>query len=441
VTAAARTPSILGRFPQHLQADDPGKLFASVVDGLAFELDVKSSQLRRVRRSRAIADADEEPDLLLIAGLHGLRRQDFEILRRRLAAVQQAYGARLDHLRETIRAVVGLHRRGSGTIGALLGAAAAYLRLAVDNVVDADDDFWHVATCSDRLTPSDELDVIALEENPFQPKEIDPSPRRHGERFHTLRSGFDLVPVAVRIVGVEDRTVMPMIVNRDTGRGLVYVQSVPDGEELRFEADGRVTLGGTSAGRLAYAFHGAVFADADARDDRDFAFDGEATFAVTEPAPDAFEPGAVFPHSEALLPPPTMAVGETRWAFFVRAAHYAGDGGVLPLPTLVAGVFDASVFEPAGDAAAKIGFAWQDREPFAATLWVPKRFAELDGENQVPVREVLRLLLDRHRAAGIHVYVKYADDSWGLGVGVLREQGSAEPIGTVVAGTRLPETT
>ena len=51
-----------------------------------------------------------------------------------------------------------------------------------------------------------------------------------------------------------------MVVNLDTGFGVSTTVSVPDGEDLRFERDGRVTLSGASVARLSYTFQGAVFA-------------------------------------------------------------------------------------------------------------------------------------------------------------------------------------
>ncbi len=136
-----------------------------------------------------------------------------------------------------------------------------------------------------------------------------------------------------------------------------------------------------------------------------------------------------------------MAVGESRWAFFVRDAHYGSTEEGAPdepaVPVFVAGVFDGSVFTPGADSAAFVGFAWQEREPFALRVWIPKRFAALDRDGELPVRERLRLLLDRHRAAGIHVYTSYADDRWSLGSGILRDPESENPLGTVVVGTRL----
>jgi len=55
----------------------------------------------------------------------------------------------------------------------------------------------------------------------------------------------------------------------------------------------------------------------------------------------------------------------------------------------------------------------------------------------VPVKERLRLLLDRHRAAGIHVYVDYAEDRWTVPSGLVRDAASDEPLGTVIVGTAL----
>src|SRR5439155_27343184 len=168
------------------------------------------------------------------------------------------------------------------------------------------------------------------------------------------------------------------------------------------------------------------FADADAVDRRDFVFDGvpdagpTATFAVTQPIDNGFDPDAVFPHADGLLQTASLVVGESRFAFFVREAHYGRDAAApadeLAVPVFEAGVFDSSVFEPdrsvGAPSSAKIGFSWQEHEPFAARLWIPLRFSTLDVDGEVPVKERLRLLLDRHRAAGIHVYVVFAYDWW-----------------------------
>ncbi len=68
-------------------------------------------------------------------------------------------------------------------------------------------------------------------------------------------------------------------------------------------------------------------------------------------------------------------------------------------------------------------------------VWLPAAFAALDVANSPTLREVVRLLLDRHRAAGVHVYVEHADPRWVLGTGVLRDLDSDDALGVVVAGT------
>jgi hypothetical protein len=530
VSPSARASAVLSRFPRHVDADAPGKRFAAVAEAPGQELDVKTSQLGRIRRAHALGDADQERDLLLLAGLHGFRAQDFDLLGRRLAAVRAlarvlddetagddavaaaleelpallgveagdvppfpgepdsdaargrltaalsalgGYGSELDQLRATIRAAIALQRSGNATVSALLGAAAAYLTLEVEDVTGEPERFWHLARCRDRLrlvrpeptgarpastVVEPEPDLLALEENPFEAKEIDPIPRRHGDRFRVVRGGLEPVTVAVRILGAEDRTVAPMVVNVDTGVGVAYLRQVPDGQELRFESDGRVTLEGASVAAFAFSFRGGVFADDDAlAPGRDFVFADEANpeatagrtaeFAVARPVEDAFEIGSAA-HAEELLDVETLALGESRWAFFVRVAHFgAGSGAesVFAIPAFSAGIFDESVYasdtgpaEPAGG----VGFDWQEREPFALTVWVPRRFATLDAEGELPVTERLRSLLDRHRAAGVHVYVRYADDRWTVGTGLVRELDATDPRGLVVAGTTVwPEET
>ena len=451
MSPTARTRTILEHFPAHLQAGDPGKLFIDVVDALSGELDVKSSQLGRTRRAHALGDADEPTDLRLLAALHGFRDGDFAVLRIRLAAPGRvvSYRDELELLRRSIATAIGLHRDGNGAVGTLLGAAAASLLLEIGRVEHVEGRYWHLAFCDDLLPPMagepPADDILALEENPFQPKEIDPIDRRHGDIFRVTRGGLEPVTVTVRVVGKGTRTVRPMVVNLDDGYGVSYAGSVPDGEELRFESDGRVTLAGASVARDSYAFRGGVFANLAASHPNDFklapAPEREATFAVTEPVADAFEPTGVFPHAEGLLEGSSMSLGESRWAFFVRAAHYGGGGETeaeqLTAPVFDAAVFDESVFTPGVEPSGAVGFDWQEREPFAATLWIPQRFAALDTDGETPVRERVRSFVERYRAAGVHIYAKYADDRWSIGSGLLRDLESTDPRGTVVVGTRV----
>lgn len=520
MTTSTRTPTILERFPRHLEADQPGKLFGTVVDALAGELDVKTTQLGRIRESHRLAEASER-DLLLHASLHGLRQQDFEILSERLAAagslrrkltkgagegadavkslkdalgllpdtfvawpgdgqdqgplhralesslaVLGSYESVLDLLRACLRTVIHLHRTGNGTVGAILGAAAAHLQLDLEKLGHSDDRFWHGARCRDRLrlalpgAPGSGLastaalpspDLLALEENPLRSREVAPQPRRHGERFRVVMGGLEPVPMTVIVKGVGRSTAFPMVVNLDSGLGLAYTGQVPDGKELRFAGDGRSTtvmLDGTSVASFSYLFRAAVFADkvsAHANDfvfadaDRPLRFGSRAgKFSQSTPkTPDAFGPWAWGGYSHWMDPleGSPMDRGESRWAFFVGVAAFGGQApageALLANPRSHAGVFDHSLFdwppEPDPSPAGEVGFAWQEREPFAMVLWIPQRFSVLDHPGRLAVSERLQALLDRHRAAGVQLGVRYAGPGFEPPKGIVAVGSDALP--------------
>lgn len=518
-----RTATVLSRFPAHLRADRPGTVLDETVGGLVTALDVQTSQVGRIRASHRLDSLDEEADLLLLAGLHGLGPETFELVRGRLAGAADlavllgdpaapaeavdaalatlpelfgvqasafddpaqlagalhrlvAYAAVLATVRGCMTRLVRVHRDGNGTVSALLRAAAAFLALEVVEITHLDDRSWHVARCLDLLrltrdgdagsaTVEPDEDLLALEENPFRLQVVDPVPRRPGEVFRQLRGGFDEVQVSVRVRGIEDRTVAPQVVNTGAGKGVAYTGTVPDGQELRFESDGRITLAGANVTRRGYSFSGGVFASEDPRrgdfvfgstdDDQPAPADRVATFVVTRPLTDAFDPGAVFPHAGGLVEALPMRVGESTWVLFVGEAAFGSAPSGFAIPADRSAFAGGDGADPAGrasvfadeagaplPAAAEVGFDWQEREPYAVRLWLPQRLLGLDAaEGAAPaqpvLRDRLRRLLDRHRAGGVHVYVEHADDRWTLGEGVVREPGSTEPVGGLVLGTRL----
>jgi hypothetical protein len=478
MSASGRALAILGRFPRHLAVDDPGKLFAAVVDGLARPLDVQTSQVGGVRRAHRLGHADEHLDLLHHAALHRLREVDVELASLRLAAIAAAgaiatgqapgdvdealdrlalllgaaredleavadlpaalaplltYGAEVELLRARIAGTIAAHRGGNGTVAALLHGAANALDLDVIAIRHLEDGFWHEARCTDRIQ-ADEVgpadDLLFLEENPLRTAELTPVERKHADKFLIRRAGFDAVETGVRVVGIQDRTMWPMVVQRDAGFGVVFAGGVPDGVELHFGRDGAVELDGADVTTSAFAFRGAVFTDPPPSPtgpphpgDFLFADDGGATtdrtarFAVTEPVTDAFDPAFTWPRAAGPVGSPSLAVGETRWAFFVRVAHhgvvFTDSTVVAAAPSPLSGVFDASVWASEGpptNPAGKVGFEWEEREPFSVKVWLPNRFEELDGEGSPAVHERVRAILDRHRAAGVHVYVSLAGD-------------------------------
>ena len=317
---STRATTILSRFPRHLDLTREDKVFAQVVNGLARELDVKTLQIGRVRKSHRIDQAEAWRDLLLLAGIHDLRPIRFDIARLRLdaladvaATLKQAGGdtaatetainrlrdllalsdlggygtdhtgllsalqdltdfpSRRSVLRAQIKELIRIHRDGNGSVRSLLEASAAYLHLRVNRITHVGDDYWHIAYCSELLTlsapdqggaaPVVTEDWLALEENPFKETTIDPEPFAHGDTRKIVRNGFDPVPVTITITGIENRTCFPMIVDVGKGYGLYYAGTVDDGSVLQFTADGRVLLDDAPADNQAFAFTGAVFAD------------------------------------------------------------------------------------------------------------------------------------------------------------------------------------
>lgn len=371
----------------------------------------------------------------------------------------------LELRRGVVAGVIGAHATGNATAAALLRAAAAYVGFRIDEVTHTGERWWHLATCSDQLriavdgvVPVPGPDLLALEENPFRKADLDPAPKKHAQFFQVIRGGLQDVDVTVRVIGAGQRTVRPMVVETFAGRGLAYEGIVPDGSELRFEASGRVSLDGTDVTGSAWSFTGGVFASSTAtRPRHDFVFvdaavvdDPEAdrerwaTFVTTAPLADALDATAGFPHGAARVGPLQLPLGESRWVAFARISHTSTAVPGVGAPRNKHARFDDTVFAEAdtrdgtsaGAASMEIGFEWEEREPFAVRLLLPRRLLSTDDESGGRIREPLRQLLDRHRAAGVDLRVEYADPRWTLGTGVVRDE-TDEALGTVLAGTEL----
>jgi hypothetical protein len=378
-------------------------------------------------------------------------------------------------------------------------ATAAPLHPTVDDgLFHSADLFVHSSFVRDRLTlpppapgaPSLPVidEVLGIEENPlrrqFFPAAADasqPAPPlalpaqtagtfTAGERwrFHIQRRGFGRQLLQISVTGVGDKTVGPMLVNRDEGRGIGWSGNVPDGQTLEFTEEGRALLNGADVTAGSFSWQGACFAmptldsesggDDNLVDKHEFVFDGPnldaatkaraATFVVTSP-PNALDRGAVFPHSGDPVSPPGVGVGRTRFAFFVQEAHLSGDVVVSPRtavafagdrddPAAVASVFAMTPPPPdtAPPPAALIRLSWQEHEAYAARVWIPKRFATLDGEG-LPIKDRVAQALERFRPAGVALTVAYIDDAWVLGSGVLVGEPAFDPNLALIGGTVL----
>lgn len=432
------------------------------------------------------AAASDPPDAAALAPLLALPQEVLDDLLAALPATTlpvdvlgrpTRHRPSLELHRQVVRSVVLAHRVGNATPTSLLTAAAAYVGLVVEGVAHTDERWWHIATCRDTIrltTPPGSVveplpDMLALEENPFRKADIEPAPKHHGQGFQIVRGGIDDVMVTVRVLGVGTRTQSPMVVECHAGHGLVFEGTVPDGSELRFEASGQTTLDGADVTGSSWSFRGAVFGSAaEKRTSHDFVFGGNddtgplgtpdgrddssgrrvATFVITTPLADALQRSAAFPHGSPTIEAILLPRGYSRWRTFVRAAHVGGPGGRPP--RIKAGRFDTTVLVDAdtgtevgtdagvtaGEPSMRLGFAWEEREPFTVRVLLPRRLQVLDDDKGTKVREPLRRLLDRHRAAGVDVRVEYADPRWTLGVGVVRDEAD-EAIGTVLSGTEL----
>ncbi len=211
-----------------------------------------------------------------------------------------------------------------------------------DTLFHSADRFWHAAFVREReplLGGQPTTELIGMEENPVRREFTPDTPRTHRELFTVNRRGFGRSLLQVHLTGMGDRSVEPMLVNRDEGIGIGFAGAVPDGELLVFDEEGRVSLDGSDVTANAFAWQGACFAgdDDSLAAPRDFVFDGpgadparRATFAVGVPF-DALDGAFSFPHAGDPLPMPGIGVGTTRFAFFVREAHFAAmDETVIP---------------------------------------------------------------------------------------------------------------
>ncbi|MBX3670450.1 MAG: hypothetical protein KF778_18775 [Rhodocyclaceae bacterium] len=384
------------------------------------------------------------------------------------------YSALTDATRTRIARTCALHADGNGTVAALMQGAANALDLDIGPLVHSTDRYWHAAPVQDRIAISRPLaageagteiptpfvpaqEVLGLEENPLWRNTTDSVARIHGQSFTIIRRGFERALLQIRIKGLPgNRSVGPMLVNRDEGHGVGYAGTVPPGATLVFSEEGRATLDGDDVSSLAYAWQGGCFGGEDHDAKLDFVFDGAgrdpakrpATFVHTTP-PAALDREAIFPGAGGSLPMPGIAIGTTRLVLFVQEAHAASREGSLAAPTVrtvtprtQAAYADASVFAP-GPAetrtpAAEVALSWLEHRAFAARLLIPARMRRYD--EQPDGTEVLRrtaAALERFRPLGVELKVEYIDDRWVLGEGVLTSADGADLIEQLRSATTL----
>ncbi|MCC6774179.1 MAG: hypothetical protein IT360_23540 [Gemmatimonadaceae bacterium] len=309
------------------------------------------------------------------------------------------------------------------------------------------------------LRPAHHGEVVGLEENPLRRERHPDVECAHGALFTVRRRGFGRQTLRVQVHGIEDLTVGPMLVNRDEGRGVVFLGPVPAGSQLLVTEEGRVFLDGADNTGMASSWSGACFADAGAPSARDFVLDGRGTPAARRARFARFVPTGsldregVVPHVAEALVMPGINVGETRFAFFVQQAHLAARGvppagDLTPTPRTVIGFADQSTFAgssspqspaPEDPPAARLSLSWLEHEGYAVRVLIPSRFRQLDDESPgLPAR--VRAALERVRPSGVAVRVEYLDDRWTLGDGTVTDVASRlndNPNDLLQGGTTL----
>jgi hypothetical protein len=443
---------------------------------------IRFASARRIAAELAEAAGDEERDELAAAltALWGIAEPqpllekyapaggaDLAAARARLllhAAVALTNERMIEIFRQRILRISSIHSRGNGTVRAILEGAANTLDLQIARTFHSADRFLHSAEVRDRIVltrpvpaggsppvetaepfaPANEF--VIIEENPLERNERGEVKRHHTELFGLVRQGFGRAVLQVRVTGIEDKTVGPMVVNRDEGHGVGFAATVPPGIRLVFAEEGRVLLDSSDVTSFAYAWKGACFAGEDLRLS-DAVFDGpevdpehRARFVETFPA-GALDSEFVFPHAGESIPMPGIAVGETRFAFFVQQAHFSSvDTGSPPqllytTPRTKVGFLDGSVFAPAAGAtgpdAALVSLSWLEHRAFMARVWIPMRFQKFvagDPEGLEMKQRVLQSL-NRFRPAGVQLEVEYIDPRWVMGRGIAAEEGSDQPAG------------
>jgi hypothetical protein len=353
-----------------------------------------------------------------------------------------------------------------------LGVASVLARLAAIGVTGADPsselDPTTVASAARKfgyvveqtLLPTGLEEVIGVEENPLRRIEHEQSDCAHAERFSILRRGFGRVLLRTAVTGIGARTLGPMLVNRDEGRGVGFLGGVPDGKILTFDEAGRASLEGVGdVTASCFSFAGAVFADADQPHPNDFVLAGAgadgsrvARTITTQPA-GALDRDAVVPHADTPLAVPGIGLGETRFAFFIAEAHASSRDATevrAVTPRSKAGRFDGSVFaERAASAveakspwkisrapSARVKLSWLEHEAYAARILIPPRYLKF-GESEADVKARVLAALERFRPLGVAIRVDVGDESWVLGEGLVTTAEVEDPTLWFRGGTVL----
>ena len=448
-----RATSILNKFPAFMRTDHSGKVMADISRVLGDSLDENERQMGDILRSHRLLQARHEIDLHRLAALLGLKAEDFALLRAFYVAEvfgkrnENSYAAYLKVLRALIQRTVNVFTEGCGTIWALLEGTS--ILLTAENILAADGKpvlehpdvdivvdgiyrggFIHRLAINYKTMDGDTLQeksgYIYLVENPLQQKTNEAKERRQGERFPVVKSGFFESKVSVKIKGVQDRTVLPQIINITTHQGIGFNGVIRQDQTLLFTADGKAFLDGLDVTERCYYFEGALFDEPNLAGQDD-------VFVVVEPESALqrkFPRPVIMPLTEIKMP--KLPMGDSNWRFTVRAGVFDGDA------------FNRCVFafpeDPAElqaqPASGNVQLLWQEHELYAASILIPDDLQALDEFlDKVNLTAWIKTGLERFRAAGIRINVDYYSDDWIIDHSILRDTEALTGSGIFFDGT------
>jgi hypothetical protein len=450
VPLQGRALKLMGRFPAFMRLEKAGKVIGDVALALGGDLDHAEGRMTRVLRARRIGHADEEGDILRLAALLGLVEEDFFLLRRAHEhglfapapgpadaeeAIWAAYDAYLDALRGAVMRTAAVMTDGCGTLWALAEGACILLGAAnggkpalqhVDSF-KITKGFIHRLKIRFRVPDGDawkEVEkLLYLHENPIVDKQTELADARQRQKFPVRRGGFFHGRAGLRVVGVGDRTVKPLVINLTSREGYGYRGVLADGQALLFSRDGHAYLDGEDVSAKCYRIHDGFF---DEPSRARFA-DGKPAegFAKCDPegAADRNLPGPTVTGLPE-FPAPHLLHGDSAFRFSVEE-----------------GAFDASRFgeavfafpdQAAIDAAppsAKFQVEWREHQAFKVRVLLPPELKAWEGAflsgGSLP-QHVARGL-ERFRPAGVIVEVDFWNEDWVLGESLLEDTG--EPNG------------
>jgi hypothetical protein len=355
--------TILARFPDFFEAQDPQKLLSHVVGALAESFDRLNHRLVETIWAHWIHRAPEVRDLERIAALYGVNRFD---------------GEPRERFRRRLKALVHILLGGTATPAAVLQVAAATLDL----------DIWDEAG-QPQLMPGAQpnitlaqvhgrTDAMALVEMPWKAIEPKATLCVNGQRLGFHQNDFEPVVPTIVIIGSSNRTVQPVITNLTNGQVIGYLDAVPDGQQLVIAPDGTARLEGRDVSNRLFSMQGGFY-------DRD-AFDQERTRFVLRRPRGAFDlaglghPDFVFAPRLTHVQTPSLPHGDSDWHVtatvgrFGRTAYGRCVWGAPDPQQFRQGQFghtgwNVSIFQL--EPSLKVALRWRERERATCEIHIP----------------------------------------------------------------------